>query len=137
MRATIFFLLLTVSSFLCFESLAQDSAALSIPSKEVFLMVNQMPSFPGGNQKMLEYLAKNIRYPDKAVELGIEGKVIVSFIVNEMGKVEEAQVVKKLDPSLDKEALRVVNNMPNWTVGRQNGKPVRVRMNLPVTFRLD
>ena len=98
----------------------------------VYDVVEQMPSFPG----LQNWLASHINYPAVAEENGIQGRVIVSFIVEKNGSVSSVQVVKSVDPSLDREALRVVNSMPRWTPGRQNGQPVRVKYTLPVSFRL-
>ena len=98
----------------------------------VYDVVEQMPSFPG----LQNWLASHINYPAVAEENGIQGRVIVSFIVEKNGSVSSVQVVKSVDPSLDREALRVVNSMPRWTPGRLNGQPVRVKYTLPITFRL-
>ena len=99
-------------------------------------VVEQMPSFPGGQAAMMNYLSKSIKYPVVAEENGIQGRVIVSFVVEKDGSISGAKVVKSVDPSLDKEALRLVRSMPRWTPGRQDGKPVRVKYNVPITFRL-
>jgi protein TonB len=116
---------------------AQDSLRNNGSKTEVFQYVEQMPSFPGGNEKLIDYLVKNIHYPEAAVETKIQGRVIVSFIVNELGKVTDAKVLKSVSPELDAEAVRVVSAMPAWITGKQNGRSVKVRMNLPVSFRLD
>ncbi len=116
---------------------AQDSLRNTGSKTEVFQYVEQMPSFPGGNEKLIDYLVKNIHYPEAAVETKIQGRVIVSFIVNELGKVTDAKVLKSVSPELDAEAVRVVSAMPAWITGKQNGRSVKVRMNLPVSFRLD
>lgn len=106
-------------------------------SEEVFGDVaEQMPSFPGGDRKLMEYLSENIRYPEECEEICIQGRVIVSFIVEKDGSISNVKVAKSLDPLLDKEAVRVVSGMPKWIPGRQNGVAVRVRYIIPVTFRL-
>lgn len=91
--------------------------------------------FPGGEAALLEYLKKNIKYPAFCRENNIKGRVIVSFVINNDGKIVNPEVINSVHPSLDKEALRVVSSMPNWKPGRQKGKIVRVKYNLPITFR--
>ena len=98
--------------------------------------MQEMPEFPGGAPKLLEYLSQNIRYPKDAMEANKQGRVIVSFVVEKDGSISDAHVVKSVDPSLDEEALRVVNTMPNWTPGKQNGEPVSTKYTVPITFRL-
>ena len=93
-----------------------------------------MPSFPGGQKALTEYLAKNVQYPME--ETCGQGRVIVSFFVEKDGRITEANVVRSLSSALDEEALRVVNAMPKWRPGKQNGVCVRVKYTLPVTFRL-
>ena len=95
-----------------------------------------MPSFPGGQAALFEFLSKNIRYPVVAEENGIQGRVIVTFVVERDGSITDVRVAKSVDPSLDKEAVRVTKSMPHWNPGMQNGGPVRVKFTLPVTFRL-
>ena len=84
----------------------------------------------------MQYLNKNIKYPVIAQEQGTQGRVIVQFVVNKDGSIVDAQVVRSVDPYLDKEAIRVINTMPKWTPGKQRGKPVRVKFTVPVAFRL-
>ena len=95
-----------------------------------------MPSFPGGPAALMSYLSKNIKYPTVAEETGIQGRVIVTFVVERDGSITDVQVAKSVDPSLDKEAQRVVRSMPRWIPGKQNGSAVRVKYTVPVTFRL-
>ena len=102
----------------------------------IFEVVEQMPEFPGGNAALMQYLNKNIKYPVIAQEQGVQGRVIVQFVVNKDGSIVDAQVVRSVDPYLDKEAIRVINTMPKWTPGKQRGKPVRVKFTVPVAFRL-
>lgn len=103
----------------------------------VFMVVEQMPEFPGGATELFKYLSQNIRYPVIAQENGIQGRVICQFTVNRDGSVVDVRVVRSSgDASLDKEAIRVINTMPKWTPGKQRGKAVRVNYTLPVTFRL-
>lgn len=104
-------------------------------SDKVFEVVEKMPSFPGGPGAMYDFLAKNIKYPEVAVECGIQGSVIVTFIVKKDGSLSDVRVAKSVDPSLDKEAVRVVKSMPKWIPGIEKGKYVNVKFTLPVTFR--
>ncbi|OAV70190.1 hypothetical protein Barb6XT_00030 [Bacteroidales bacterium Barb6XT] len=104
--------------------------------QQIFTVVEKMPEFPGGQAALLKFLATSIKYPVIAQENGIQGRVTVSFVVNKDGSVVDAEVVRGVDPSLDKEALRVVGIMPKWSPGEQRGKPVRVKYTVPVTFRL-
>jgi len=119
---------------------AKEVIAQPEPPKEeetkVFDVVEQMPSFPGGPSALFEYLSKNIKYPVVAEENGIQGRVIVTFVVERDGSITDVRVVKSVDPSLDKEAQRVVKSMPRWIPGKQNGSAVRVKYTVPVTFRL-
>ena len=119
---------------------AKEEIAQPEPPKEeenkVFDAVEENPSFPGGQAALMQWLNANIKYPVIAAENGIEGRVIVQFVVSKTGSISDVRVVRGVDPSLDKEAVRVVSNMPNWTPGRQNGTTVNVRFTLPVTFRL-
>lgn len=119
---------------------AKEEIAQPEPPKEeenkVFDVVEENPSFPGGQAALMQWLNENIKYPVIAAENGIEGRVIVQFVVSKTGSISDVRVVRGVDPSLDKEAVRVVRNMPNWTPGRQNGTTVNVRFTLPVTFRL-
>ncbi len=103
---------------------------------EIFQVVEQMPEFPGGMEALLAYLSKNIKYPTVAQEQGIQGKSIIEFVVNKDGSIVDPKVVKSLDASCDKEAMRVIKAMPKWTPGKQRGKPVRVKYTVPVSFRL-
>ena len=87
-------------------------------------------------QELMQYLAKNIKYPPKAEKKGIEGKVMINFIVEKDGSISNVKVVRHIHPLLDKEAERVIKAMPKWSPGKQEGKPVRVKFNIPVAFRL-
>lgn len=103
----------------------------------VYDVVEQMPSFPGGISGLRTYLNQNIRYPAEAQENCVQGRVVVSFVVGKDGHISDVTVLRSVDPSLDKEAVRVIRNMPRWTPGKQGGEPVRVRYNVPVSFRLN
>lgn len=102
----------------------------------VFQVVETMPSFPGGDAALFKFLNDNIKYPVIAQENGIQGRVICQFVVNRDGSIVDVEVVRSVDPSLDKEAIRVIKAMPNWAPGKQRGKAVRVKYTLPVNFRL-
>lgn len=108
-----------------------------VNSTRVYDVVEQMPSFPGGISGLRTYLNQNIRYPAEAQENCVQGRVVVSFVVEKDGHISDVTVLRSVDPSLDKEAIRVVRNMPRWTPGKQGGEPVRVRYNVPVSFRLN
>ena len=109
---------------------------LETSEKGVFAQVEQMPQFAGGDMALMEFLAQNVRYPKEAVDSAWQGRVVVQFIVEKDGAISNAKVVKSVKPVLDAEALRVVNEMPKWTPGKQDGKPIRVQYHIPVTFRL-
>ena len=113
---------------------ANDPAA---EQGEVFQVVEEQPMFPGGMQELMKFMQTNIRYPKEAQERGIQGRVIVQFVVNKDGSISEECVVRSVDSQLDAEAIRIIRSMPNWTPGKQRGEPVRVRFTLPVTFRLN
>jgi protein TonB len=119
---------------------AKEVIAQPEPPKQeenkVFDVVEQMPSFPGGNSALMQYLSSNVRYPVVAQENGVQGRVVVSFVVEKDGSITDVNVVRGVDPSLDKEAARVVKSMPNWIPGKQNGSAVRVKYNVPVSFKL-
>ena len=103
----------------------------------VFKVVETMPEFPGGQQALMKYLATNVKYPVIALENGIQGRVVCQFVVEKDGKPSNIQVVRSSgEPSLDKEAVRVISTMPKWKPGKQRGKPVRVTYTIPVNFRI-
>lgn len=104
--------------------------------EKIFEIVEQPPSFPGGESAMYEWLSKNINYPVIAQENNIQGRVTCQFVVGRNGEIEDVRVVRGYDPSLDKEAIRVIKSMPKWIPGRQGGNAVKVRYTLPVQFRL-
>ena len=103
---------------------------------EVFFIVEDMPEFPGGDLALRKYIANAVKYPVIAQENGIQGKVYVTFVVGKDGSINNAQVARGVDPSLDKEALRVVNSLPKWKPGKQRGKPVNVSYTVPINFVL-
>ncbi|MBQ3805056.1 MAG: energy transducer TonB [Prevotella sp.] len=118
------------------EVIATEPVKPKEEENKVFDVVEQMPSFPGGQAALMNYLNNNIKYPVIAEENGIQGRVVVQFVVGKDGHISDVKVAKSVDPSLDKEAVRVVKAMPKWIPGKQNGQAVTVRYTLPVTFRL-
>ena len=121
---------------------AKEDIAAPEPPKQVveetkiFTVVEQMPLFPGGDAALMGYLRDNIHYPTVAAENGVQGRVVVGFVVERDGSITDVNVLRSVDPSLDREAVRVVKSMPKWTPGKQNGSAVRVKYQVPVTFRL-
>ena len=103
---------------------------------EIYQVVEEQPEFPGGMDELMKFMQKNIKYPKEAQDRGLQGRVIVQFVINTDGSICEEEVVKSVDPQLDAEAIRLLRSMPNWEPGKQRGKAVRVRFTLPVTFRL-
>ena len=107
-----------------------------VEETKVFEVVEQMPSFPGGDAALMAYLRDNMKYPVVAAENGVQGRVVVSFVVERDGSITDVKVARSVDPSLDREAVRVVKSMPHWIPGKQNGSAVRVKYNVPVSFKL-
>lgn len=103
---------------------------------KIFVEVEQMPMFPGGQKALMDYLAANIHYSDEMEETCAQGRVVVTFMVEKDGSITEPKVVKSVDPAFDEEALRVVGAMPKWRPGKQNGVCVRTRYTIPVSFRI-
>jgi len=112
-----------------------DVVAEAVEEKP-YTYVEQMPTFPGGEGEMMKYLGKNIRYPAAAQRAGVEGLVVLSFVVSKTGEISDIQVIKNLGAGTDEEAMRVVKSMPKWTPGKQNGRTVPVRYTLPVRFSI-
>ena len=117
--------------FVCIEK-AKDNTT----DNHVYQIVEIMPEFPGGEMALRKFIATSVKYPIEAQENGIQGKVYITFVVNKEGKVTDAKVVRGVDPSLDKEALRVVNNLPIWKPGKQDGNKVNVNYTVPISFVL-
>ena len=112
------------------------ASAETVKEKLIFQVVEEMPEYPGGMEECMKFLSKNIKYPVEAHKNGIQGRVIVSFVITDEGDIEEPVVLRGVDPLLDAEALRVIQMMPKWKPGKQRGKAVNVKFTLPVTFRL-
>lgn len=107
-----------------------------VEETKIFTVVEQMPMYPGGDVALMGYLRDNIHYPTVAAENGVQGRVVVGFVVERDGSITDVKILRGVDPSLDREAMRVVKNMPKWTPGKQNGSAVRVKYQVPVSFRL-
>lgn len=118
------------------EYVAPEIEEEEVVEQEIFQIVEEMPSFPGGEQKLLEYVAKNVKYPQIARESGIKGRVFISFVVEPDGSVSNVGVLRGIGGGCDEEAIRVVKNMPKWKPGKQRGKAVRVSYMLPINFQL-
>lgn len=121
---------------------AKENIAAPEPPKHVveetkiFTVVEQMPMYPGGDAALMGYLRDNIKYPTVAAENGVQGRVVVGFVVERDGSITDVNILRGVDPSLDREAMRVVKSMPRWNPGKQNGSAVRVKYQVPVSFRL-
>lgn len=107
-----------------------------VVEQEIFTVVEDQPSFPGGEAARMQYLQKNIEYPQMARESGIEGTVFVTFVVETDGTVTQVRILRGIGGGCDEEALRVVRNMPKWNPGKQRGRSVRVQFNMPIRFKL-
>ena len=133
--------LLIASNISCISSEKQEEISEKQESRaaegEVFQVVEEMPEFPGGMGECMKWLGQNIKYPADAKEKGVQGRVIVQFVVEKDGTIVNAKVVRGVDPDLDAEALRVVNQSPKWKPGKQKGEAVRVKYTLPIMFKLD
>ena len=120
----------------CLMTASAQKTVVSQKNQKVYDMVEQMPEYPGGIPAMLEFLMTNLKYPKDAEKQQVEGKVIVMFVVETDGSVSDVKVAKKVFPSLDAEAIRMVQAMPKWTPGKDKGKVVRVHYALPISFQL-
>ncbi len=118
------------------EVVVEKKTPVEEKKEEIFKSVEQMPTFPGGDAALMKYLSSHINYPAMAQENGVQGRVVVQFVVTKTGKVGEVKVVRSVDKDLDREAVRVCKSLPNFVPGRQNGQPVNVWYTLPVTFKL-
>ena len=118
------------------EVVVEKKTPVEEKKEEIFKSVEQMPTFPGGDAALMKYLSRHINYPAMAQENGVQGRVVVQFVVTKTGKVGEVKVVRSVDKDLDREAVRVCKSLPNFVPGRQNGQPVNVWYTLPVTFKL-
>ena len=118
------------------EYVAPEVVEDDVVEQEIFKIVEEMPAFPGGEAKLMEYVAKNVKYPQIARETGVQGRVYVNFVVEPDGSVSNVSVLRGIGGGCDEEAIRVVKSMPKWKPGKQRGKAVRVSYMLPVNFKL-
>jgi len=125
-------IVLIVISNCCFT----QEKAIS-PNPELIHITETMPEYPGGSIEMIKFIQTNVEYPDSARDAEIQGKVYVTFVIDTIGKIDDVSILKGVHPLLDKEAIRVIKKMPSWKPGTQKGKPVRVKYNLPINFKLD
>lgn len=128
--------LMSLMAVFCLTTVNAQKTIVSEKNQKVFDVVEQMPEYPGGMQALFQYMADNMKYPKDAEKQKVEGRVMVQFIVETDGSISNTEVIKRVFPSLDAEATRVISAMPKWTPGKQNGKVVRVKYTIPVSFRL-
>ena len=129
-------ILLLLMAGCCLMTANAQKTVVSQTDQKVFDTVEQMPEYPGGMQAMIEFLQTNMKYPEDAAKQKVEGRVMVQFVVETDGSVSDVHVAKQVFPSLDAEAIRVVQAMPKWMPGKDKGKVVRVKYNLPIVFRM-
>ena len=129
-------ILMSFMAVCCLMTANAQKTVVSQTNQKVYDKVEQMPEYPGGMPAMIEFLQTNIKYPEDAVKQKVEGRVMVQFVVETDGSISDVHVAKQVFPSLDAEAIRVVQVMPKWVPGRENGKVVRVKYNLPIVFRM-
>jgi protein TonB len=129
-------ILLLLMAGCCLMTANAQKTVVSQTDQKVFDTVEQMPEYPGGMQAMIEFLQTNMKYPEDAAKQKVAGRVMVQFVVENDGSVSDVHVAKQVFPSLDAEAIRVVQAMPKWTPGKEKGKVVRVKYNLPIVFRM-
>ena len=122
----------------CFglNTVSDQKTVVAKKNQQVFDVVEKMPEYPGGQAALFEYLSTNVKYPVDAEKQKIQGRVLVTFVVNTDGSITDIEVVKKAFPSLDAEAVRVISGMPKWIPGEQKGQKVRVKYTVPLSFNL-
>ena len=130
------FIIMALMAVFGLTTVSAQKTVVAKKNQKVFDVVEQMPEYPGGQAALFEYLSKNIKYPADAEKKKVEGKVFVTFVVDSDGKITDVSLLKKVFPSLDTEAIRVISAMPNWIPGRQKGQAVRVKYTVPIMFRL-
>ncbi|MBR6975169.1 MAG: energy transducer TonB [Bacteroidaceae bacterium] len=128
-------ILMSLMAVFCLSTVSAQKTVVSKKNQKVFDVVEQMPEFPGGMEALVKYMAENMKYPEDAKKQQVEGRVLVQFIVETDGSVSNTEVLMRVFPSLDAEAVRVISGMPKWIPGKQNGKVVRVKYTIPVSFR--
>lgn len=127
---------MSMMAVLCLMTANAQKTVVSQSKQNVYDVVEQMPEYPGGMPAMIEFLQTNLNYPKDAKKQKVGGRVLVMFVVETDGSMSNVRVAKKIFPSLDAEALRVVKAMPKWNPGKEKGKPVRVNFTLPIVFSL-
>jgi len=130
------FLFMALMAIFCLTTASAQKTVVAKKNQKVYDVVEVMPEFPGGMEGMIKFFAENIKYPEDAKNKGVEGRVMVCFVVEKDGSLSEVKVAKKAFPSLDAEAVRAVKAMPKWTPGKQGDQVVRVRFTIPVVFKL-
>ena len=126
---------MSLMAVFCLSTVSAQKTVVSKKNQKVFDVVEQMPEFPGGMEALFKYMAEYMKYPEDAKKQQVEGRVLVQFIVETDGSVSNTEVLMRVFPSLDAEAVRVISGMPKWIPGKQNGKVVRVKYTIPVSFR--
>ena len=129
-------LLMSLMTLFGLTMVSAQKTVVAQKNQQVFDVVEQMPEYPGGPSALIEYLSQNVKYPEDAKQQKIEGRVLATFVVETDGSVSNVEVVKPAFPSLDAEAVRLLLAMPKWTPGKQNGKVVRVKFTVPISFNL-
>ena len=130
------FLIMALMALFGLTTVSAQKTVVAKKNQQVFDVVEKMPEYPGGQAALFEYLSKNVKYPADAEKQKIEGRVLVSFVVNTDGSITDISVERKAFPSLDAEAVRVISGMPKWIPGEQKGQKVRVKYTVPLSFHL-
>lgn len=130
------FIIMSLMALFGLTTVSAQKTVVAKKNQQVFDVVEKMPEYPGGQAALFEYLQKNVKYPADAEKKKVEGRVLVTFVVNTDGSITDIEVVRKAFPSLDAEAVRVISGMPRWKPGEQKGQKVRVKYTVPLTFRL-
>ncbi len=130
------FIIMALMAVFGLTTVTAQKTVVAKKNQKVFDIVEQMPEYPGGQAALFEFISKNVKYPEDAVKKKVEGKVFVTFVVDTDGKITDVSLLRKVFPSLDAEAIRVISAMPNWIPGKQKGQVVRVKYTVPIMFRL-
>ena len=130
------FIIMALMAVFGLTTVSAQKTVVAKKNQKVFDIVEQMPEYPGGQAALFEFISKNVKYPEDAVKKKVEGKVFVTFVVDTDGKITDVSLMRKVFPSLDAEAIRVISGMPNWIPGKQKGQVVRVKYTVPIMFRL-
>jgi protein TonB len=130
------FIIMSLMALFGLTTVSAQKTVVAKKNQQVFDVVEKMPEYPGGQAALFEYLQKNVKYPADAEKKKVEGRVLVTFVVNTDGSITDIEVVRKAFPSLDAEAVRVISGMPKWIPGEQKGQKVRVKYTVPLNFRL-